>query len=262
MSRAAVEGWITLEQAKKLFACAGQDFEKAKTAAATRAFKPLPLGATASVTLRNTMRTIDSQNVVGKIEGSDPVLKNEYVIYTSHWDHFGIGVPVNGDAVYHGAVDNATGIGGMIELARAFAAMQVAPKRSILMLAVTAEEQGLLGSGYYAANPLYPLAKTIGVVNMDALNVLREDERHHHHRPGQLRTGRPGEAGGRGAGQGDSGGPGTGEGRVLSFGSLPLCAAGRARVGERRRHRLCRETCRLGQGALGRVHGERLPQAV
>jgi Zn-dependent M28 family amino/carboxypeptidase len=172
MSRAAVEGWITLEQAKQLFARAGQDFEKAKAAAVTRAFKPIPLGATASVTLRNTIRTVDSQNVVGRIAGSDPVLKNEHVIYTSHWDHFGIGVPVNGDAVYHGAVDNATGVGGLIELGRAFAAMKVAPKRSILMLAVTAEEQGLLGSGYYAANPLYPLAKTIGVVNMDALNVL------------------------------------------------------------------------------------------
>ena len=172
MSRAAVEGWITLDRAKQLFAMAGLDYDTARAAAATRAFKPVPLGATASVTLRNAIRTVDSQNVVGRIEGSDPMLKNEYVIYTSHWDHFGIGVPVNGDPVYHGAVDNATGIGGMIELGRAFAAMKVAPKRSILMLAVTAEEQGLLGSGYYAANPLYPLAKTIGVVNMDALNVL------------------------------------------------------------------------------------------
>jgi Zn-dependent M28 family amino/carboxypeptidase len=172
MSRAAVEGWITLDQATKLFALSGQDFEKAKAAAATKAFNPMPLGATASVTLRNTIRTVESQNVVGRIEGSDPIAKNEYVIYTSHWDHFGIGVPVNGDKVYHGAVDNATGIGGMIELGRAYAAMPTKPKRSILMLAVTAEEQGLLGSGYYAANPLYPLAKTIGVVNMDALNVL------------------------------------------------------------------------------------------
>ena len=171
MSRAAIEGWITLDQAKKLFALAGRDFDAAKKDAATPAFKPVPLGTTASVTLRNTIRTVDSRNVVGRIEGSDPVLKNEYVIYTSHWDHFGIGAPVNGDKVYHGAVDNATGIGGTIELGRAFAKMPVAPKRSILFLAVTAEEQGLLGSGYYAANPLYPLAKTIGVINMDALNV-------------------------------------------------------------------------------------------
>jgi Zn-dependent M28 family amino/carboxypeptidase len=171
MSRPAVEGWITLEQAKQLFAMAGKDFDAAKQAALTRAFTPVPLGVTASVTLHNTIRTVDSRNVVGKIEGRDPALKNEYVIYTSHWDHFGIGVPVNGDKVYHGAVDNATGIGGMIELGRAFAKLPVAPKRSILMLAVTGEEQGLLGSGYYAASPLYPLAKTIGVVNMDALNV-------------------------------------------------------------------------------------------
>lgn len=171
MSRAAVEGWISLEQAKKLFALAGKDFDAAKKDALGAGFKPVALGATASVTLRNTIRTIDSHNMVGKIEGSDPALKNEYVIYTSHWDHFGIGVPVNGDKVYHGAVDNATGIGGMIELGREFAKMPTPPRRSILMLAVTAEEQGLLGSGYYADNPLYPLAKTVGVVNMDALNV-------------------------------------------------------------------------------------------
>ncbi len=172
MSRAAVEGWITLDQAKALCAMAGQDFDALKRAAVSPAFKPVPLGVTASVSLRNTVRAIDSRNVIGKIAGADPALKNEYVIYTAHWDHFGIGVPVNGDRVYHGAVDNATGVAGLIEIGRAFAAMPARPKRSILMLAVTAEEQGLLGSGYYAANPLYPLAKTAGVVNMDALNVL------------------------------------------------------------------------------------------
>ena len=171
MSRAAVEGWISLDQAKKLFALAGKDFDAAKKAALDPTFKPVPLGATATVALRNTIRTIDSQNVAGKIEGSDPALKNEYVIYTAHWDHFGIGVPVNGDTVYHGAVDNATGIGGMIEIGRTFAKMPTSPKRSVLLLAVTGEEQGLLGSGYYAENPLYPLDKTVGVVNMDALNV-------------------------------------------------------------------------------------------
>jgi Zn-dependent M28 family amino/carboxypeptidase len=171
MSRAAVEGWITLDQAKQLFKSAGKDFDALKKEAVSRDFRPVPLGATASVTLRNTIRTIDSHNVVGKVEGSDPALKDEYVVYTSHWDHFGIGAPVNGDRVYHGAVDNATGIGGLIELGRAFAALPAKPKRSILFLAVTAEEQGLLGSGYYAANPLYPLQKTLAVVNMDALNV-------------------------------------------------------------------------------------------
>jgi Zn-dependent M28 family amino/carboxypeptidase len=171
MGRAAIEGWITLDQAKKMLAMAGQDFDALKKQAVTREFKPVPLGVTASMTLRNKVRTIDSTNVVGRIDGGDPKLKDEYVVYTSHWDHFGIGPEVNGDRIYHGARDNATGIGGTIELGRAFAKLPVAPKRSILFVATTSEEQGLLGSEYYARNPLYPLAKTLGVVNMDALNV-------------------------------------------------------------------------------------------
>jgi len=171
MGRSAIEGWITLEQAKALFAMAGQDFDTLKARAATRAFAPVPLGMTASMTITNTVRRFASRNVVGKYEGSDPVLKNEYVIYTSHWDHYGIGPAIDGDTIYNGALDNATGIGGMIELGKAFAREPVKPKRSILFLAVTAEEQGLVGSDYYARNPIYPLAKTAAVINMDALNI-------------------------------------------------------------------------------------------
>ena len=171
MGRAAVEGWITLDQAKKMFAAAGQDFEALKKAAVTREFKPVPLGTTASVALRNKLRTIDSTNVVARLDGSDPVLKDECVIYSAHWDHFGIGPEVNGDKIYHGAVDNASGIGGLIELARTFTKVVPPPKRSILILLVTAEEQGLLGSTYYAENPIFPLAKTAGVINVDAMNV-------------------------------------------------------------------------------------------
>ncbi len=171
MGRAAVEGWITLEQAKKLFEAAGQDFDALKKAAVTRAFKPVPLGTTASVTLKNRLRTIDSTNVVARIEGRDPVLKDECVIYSAHWDHFGIGPEINGDKIYHGAIDNASGVGGVIELARAFTKINPAPKRSVLFLLVTAEEQGLLGSAYYALHPIFPLVKTAGVINIDALNV-------------------------------------------------------------------------------------------
>jgi len=171
MGRAAVEGWITMDQAKTLFAAAGQDIEALKKGAATRAFKPVPLGTTASVTLRNSLRTIDSTNVVARLEGSDPVLKDECVIYTAHWDHFGIGPEINGDKIYHGAIDNASGVGGIIELARALTKVTPPPKRSILILFVTAEEQGLLGSTYYALHPIYPLARTAGVINIDALNV-------------------------------------------------------------------------------------------
>jgi Zn-dependent M28 family amino/carboxypeptidase len=171
MGRVEVEGWIPLEQAHKLFKMSGQDYDALKKDAATRLFKPVEFGVTASVRINNTFRTIDSHNVLGKLEGSDLEFKDEYVIYTAHWDHLGIGEEIDGDNIYHGAIDNATGIGGMIEIARVFVNLPNLPKRSILFLAVTAEEQGLLGSKYYAANPIYPLAKTLGVINMDSLNV-------------------------------------------------------------------------------------------
>ena len=171
MGRAAVEGWITLDQAKKLFALAGKDFDGLKKAAVTREFKPVPLGTTAEVTLANSLRTIDSSNVVATLEGRDPVLKNEFVIYTAHWDHYGIGEPVGGDRIYNGALDNASGVGGILEVARAFTRVKPAPRRSVVFLFVTAEEQGLLGSDYYATNPIHPLVKTVAVVNVDALNM-------------------------------------------------------------------------------------------
>ncbi len=171
MSRSEVEGWITLDQAKALFAMAGRNFDSLKAQAATREFKPVPLGVTASLNIQNKLRTVDSRNVVAKLEGSDPVLKDEYIVYSAHWDHFGIGEKVNGDSIYNGAYDNASGVAGLLNLASAFKAMKTAPKRSILFLAVTAEEQGLLGSEYYGVTPIYPLAKTLANINMDEINV-------------------------------------------------------------------------------------------
>ena len=112
-----------------------------------------------------------SRNVVAKLEGSDPVLKDEYVVYTAHWDHFGIGIPIEGDSIYNGALDNATGTAALLALAKAFKAMPTAPKRSILFLAVTAEEQGLVGSQYYSVAPIYPLARTLANINIDGLNT-------------------------------------------------------------------------------------------
>jgi Zn-dependent M28 family amino/carboxypeptidase len=150
---------------------AGQDFNALKRRAASRDFKPVPLGVTASMTLKNKLRTIDSQNVVAKVEGRDPKLKDEYVAYTAHWDHLGVGEPVNGDRIYNGAVDNAVGTAGILEIARAYTKLMTPPKRSLLFQAVTAEEQGLLGSAYYTVSPLYPLAKTAAVINIDTLNV-------------------------------------------------------------------------------------------
>ncbi len=170
MSRANIEGWITTDAAKKILAMGGQDFEALKKQARTREFKPVPLGLKASMAVRNTLRTIDSQNVVARLEGSDPALKDEYVVYSAHWDHLGVGAPVNGDKVYNGALDNASGVATVLEIARAFTQAQPQPKRSILFLMVTAEEQGLLGSQYYSISPLYPLNKTLANINIDGVN--------------------------------------------------------------------------------------------
>ena len=167
MGRVAIEGWITLDQTKKLMRMAGQDFDVLKKQAATREFKPVALGVTASMTIRNTLRTIESANVVAKLEGADPALKDEYVVYTAHWDHFGR----SGEGIFHGARDNASGTSALIEMARAFTKASPPPRRSILFVAVTAEEQGLLGSQYYSVTPIYPLTKTLAEINMDELNV-------------------------------------------------------------------------------------------
>lgn len=171
MDRVAIESWITLDQGRKLLELGGQSFDALKRQAATRDFRPVPLGVAASMTIRNTLRTIESRNVAARVEGSDPTLKDEHIVYTAHWDHYGIGDPVNGDRIYNGAKDNAVGTAGVLEIARAFTKVQPPPKRSILFLAVTAEEQGLLGSQYYTVSPLYPLAKTLANINVDAPNV-------------------------------------------------------------------------------------------
>jgi Zn-dependent M28 family amino/carboxypeptidase len=171
MGRSNVEGWITLDQAKALFALAGQSFDSLAARAATPEFQPVPLGVTASVSLHNALRTVNSRNVVARLAGSDSARRDQYVVYTAHWDHFGIGEKVNGDSIYNGAADNASGTAGLLTLAKAFAAMKTPPDRSILFLSVTAEEQGLLGSQYYAVTPIYPLAKTAADINMDILNT-------------------------------------------------------------------------------------------
>jgi Zn-dependent M28 family amino/carboxypeptidase len=169
MSRVNIEGWITDTKTRELFAACGKDFDALHKAATRPDFKPVALGARASLQIENTLRRIESNNVVAKLEGSD--LKDEYVIYTAHWDHLGIGEPdAKGDRIYNGALDNATGTAGLIEIARAFKSLPKPPRRSILFLSVTAEEKGLIGSKYYAENPIYPLEKTLAAINMDGLN--------------------------------------------------------------------------------------------
>jgi len=172
MKRAAVEGWITAAQAEAVFKLAGKDFPAAKEAAVSRAFKPIPLGVRARLAFRNKLRTVDSLNVIAKLSGSDEKLRNEYVIYNAHWDHLGKSPAAAGDRIFNGARDNASGTAALLELARAFTRLRTPPRRSLLFLAVTAEEQGLLGSHHYAENPLHPLAQTAAVINLDLVNVL------------------------------------------------------------------------------------------
>jgi Zn-dependent M28 family amino/carboxypeptidase len=170
MNRVAVESWITTDRAKELFTASGQDFEALKKAAVSKDFKPVALNAKANFEVKNTLREINSANVVAKVEGSDPTLKNEYVIYSAHWDHLGLDPKLQGDQIFNGALDNASGTAALLEIAEAFTKLATPPKRSVLFLAVTAEEKGLLGAKYYANNPLYPLNKTLANINMDGVN--------------------------------------------------------------------------------------------
>lgn len=170
VNRVAVEGWITSPKARELMTAAGQDFDALKLAATSRDFRPVNLNGTASFTIAQQLRDVRSQNVIGILPGSDEALRDEVIIYTAHWDHFGIGEAVDGDSIYNGARDNASGTAGLIELARGFHHVG-APRRSIVFLAVTSEEQGLLGAKWYAANPLYPLNKTLANINVDVLNA-------------------------------------------------------------------------------------------
>jgi Zn-dependent M28 family amino/carboxypeptidase len=165
-----VQGWLTLSKAKELFTLGGRDFDTLKQSALKKDFRPVPLGATATFAIKNKLREVASQNVVAKLNGSDPILKNEYVIYTAHWDHIGRNEKLEGDQIFNGALDNASGTAGLLELAEAFARLKPPPRRSVLFLAVTAEEKGLLGAKYYVEHPLYPLRRTLANLNMDGIN--------------------------------------------------------------------------------------------
>jgi Zn-dependent M28 family amino/carboxypeptidase len=170
-SRVAIEGWITNEKAKELFQECGRDLEALKKVAARRDFRPVPLDCRAEFAIANAVREVRSRNVVAKLEGSDPALKNEVVIFTAHWDHLGRDPALKGDLIFNGAADNASGVAAVLEIARAFTEIQPAPKRSIVFLAVTAEEKGLLGAKYYATRPLYPLERTLADINLDVINL-------------------------------------------------------------------------------------------
>jgi Zn-dependent M28 family amino/carboxypeptidase len=167
--RVPVEGWIRLEKAKELLANAHLNFDSLKAAAVTKEFRPVPLtGAKASFDVKIDVRKIQSHNVVAKVEGG--AKKDEYIVYTAHWDHLGKDTSLKGDQIYNGAADNASGTSELLEIAKAYTKLKTPPERSVLFLAVTAEEKGLVGTRYYATHPLYPLTKTVANINMDGVN--------------------------------------------------------------------------------------------
>ena len=170
--RSQVNAWLTEDTARDLVAMAGLDLDELREAAFNRDFKPVSLGITTSLAMDVEIQRVQSANILGLIPGSDPVLRDEVVVYTAHHDHLGIGTPnEDGDAIYNGAMDNATGVAQVMAIAKAIKSMPEAPRRSILVNLVGAEEQGLLGSEYYAANPTFPPGKIAANLNYDGGNI-------------------------------------------------------------------------------------------
>ena len=166
-SKVAIEGWLALDAAKRLFAAAGQNYDEAYAAANKPGFRGKALGLNLSTTLHNTITRKTSKNVVAVLPGT--TRPKDYIIYSAHWDHLGIGPAIAGDSIYNGALDNASGCAGLLAIANGFMQAKEKPARSIVFLAVTGEEQGLLGSNYYAQHPLFPVANTVANINMDEL---------------------------------------------------------------------------------------------
>src|SRR6266581_3131316 len=171
MDAVSARSWITLDVAKKLLADCGQNFDAVKKSAVTKDFQPVTLNAKANIEIKQQIRSFKSHNVIGKLQGSDSKLRDEYIIYTAHWDHLGRHPELQGDQIFNGAIDNASGVASIIELAAAFTKINPLPKRSVLFMATTAEEAGLLGAKFYAEHPLYPMDKTLADINLDSMNV-------------------------------------------------------------------------------------------
>lgn len=170
--RIALKGWLTEEKSRELVKLAGQDLDKLIEAAKTKEFKPVPLGVTTSLAFTNDVKRSTTANVYGVLEGSDPALNDEYVIYSAHHDHLGVGdANESGDRIFNGAMDNASGVAQLLAIGKSFQALPMPPKRSIMLLFVAAEEQGLLGSKYYAAHPSIAPGKIAANINFDGGNI-------------------------------------------------------------------------------------------
>jgi len=171
---AGMVGWVSLDVARAVLAAGGQDFDELKARAATRAFAAVETGIVVSARVESSVRRVETKNVVGLLPGSER--PDEYITMTSHYDHFGVGEAIDGDSIYNGAYDNASGTALLIELARTITEMEATPARSILFIATAAEEQGLLGAEWYAQSPLFPLNRTVAEINVDGANLWGETD--------------------------------------------------------------------------------------
>jgi Zn-dependent M28 family amino/carboxypeptidase len=170
-----VRSWMTDEAARRMLRLAGLNLDLLRKAAASRDFRPIKMNLKASLELTSEVKRVEAPNVVAILPGRDPKLRDEYVVYSAHWDHFGVGAPdKSGDTIYNGALDNATGVASVIEIARVLSQLPLAqrPRRSFLFLITTGEEQGLIGSEWYSQHPAVPLAKTAADINLDSMNIL------------------------------------------------------------------------------------------
>ncbi len=170
-----MRAWMTDEAAHRMFALAGQNLDELRKQAATRDFQPIKLNLKGSIDLNSEVKRVEAPNVAAILPGRDPKLRDEYVVYSAHWDHLGIGAPnKSGDTIYNGALDNATGVASVLEIARVLSTLPAAerPRRSILFLIPTAEEQGLIGAEWYSKHPLVPVNKTAANINLDSMNIL------------------------------------------------------------------------------------------
>ncbi len=170
--RLAFKAWTSQDATQKIMTMAGKNLAQLVADAETREFKPVPLGVKLFTTLKTSKRNVETANVLGVLPGSDPSLKEEAIIFTAHHDHFGIGKPIDGDSIYNGALDNATGTSAVLGLARMYSALPRAPKRTMIFATVAAEEYGLIGSQYYAENPTVPPARLAANINIDGLNIF------------------------------------------------------------------------------------------
>jgi hypothetical protein len=260
--RVPIEGWIQLEKARELFKAAGEDFDALHTLAATREFKPVALKAKAHFRVKASLRQFSSRNVVAKLEGSDPALKDEYVIYSAHWDHLGRDTTRQGDQIFNGALDNASGTAGLLEIAKAFKDAQSRAQAEHPLPRRHRGGEGTARRQVLRRESALPAQQDSRRHQHGRRQPVGKDQRHHRHRARQFDARRCAARGRHSPWPHASARSGTGEGLLLSFRSFRVRQEGRARALHRRRHRVRRQAAGVRRGEAGRVPGQRLSLAV